>query len=121
MVMAMSFFGARWDNVTDVSAKAPFDLLCTGPGDELHVEVKGTTGEGDAITLTQAEVAHGRKFPTAVFVVAGIELDQTYEGPEIATGGEAMLYLPWAIEDHELHPISYRCRLDLARAIVVQP
>ena len=43
-------------NVEDVSSNHPYDLRCTMPAEsELHVEVKGTTGDGSSVLLTPGD------------------------------------------------------------------
>ena len=58
MYVAQQHFADTGYEVTDVSAQRPYDLLCKKADEELHVEVKGTTTDGDIIVLTNNEVKH---------------------------------------------------------------
>ena len=49
-------------SVGDVSLSESYDLRCTRQGEELHVEVKGTTSQGERVLLTRNEVAHAREW-----------------------------------------------------------
>jgi hypothetical protein len=113
MHLAERHYRKRWARVSDVSAHAPFDLLCRSGEDVLYVEVKGTTGTGDSVQLTANEVEHARAtYPhVALFVVSGVELDEDDEGRPVARGGAAEIYEPWDIREHKLKPIAYRCQL----------
>jgi hypothetical protein len=83
-------------DVEDVSAGAPWDLVATHPdGDVVHVEVKGTTGAGDAVMITAGERRHADEFAhPALAVVTGIQL--TRGSKATATGGVLAKHLdPW--------------------------
>ncbi|MFC7541783.1 protein NO VEIN domain-containing protein [Siccirubricoccus deserti] len=101
----------RWQ-VQDVSAERSYDFLCRHQGEEIIVEVKGTTSAGSQILLTRNEVqAHRRHHPhNALVVVHSIELIREASGPT-ASGGELLMVSPWLIEDDQLTPIAYQCRL----------
>jgi hypothetical protein len=102
--------------VNDVSAVASYDFECikTASGGQLHVEVKGTTGDGSAVLLTPGEVRHAREdaTPKALHVVHGIALAVDPEsGEHEASGGELEIVDPWSIDDHgELLPTGYEYR-----------
>jgi hypothetical protein len=63
-------------HIDDVSLHESYDLRCELGGDDLHVEVKGTTSDGDRVLLTRNEVSHARDwYPrVALIVVSCIEL-----------------------------------------------
>jgi hypothetical protein len=94
---------AGWD-VADVSASQSFDLRCYREGEEIRVEVKGTTSEGWRVLLTPNEVAHARnRYPhVALVVVANIAVD---DSETVATGGDVSVYEPWDIGRGELTPV----------------
>jgi hypothetical protein len=71
---AIRYYEAEGWRVADVGAVESFDLRCERDGQEVHVEVKGTTGNGERIILTPNEVAHARVGDTELFIVIGIEL-----------------------------------------------
>lgn len=98
--------GYRVDNVGD---RESFDLDVRRPGERIYVEVKGTTTSGSAIVLTRGEVdLHREKHPAnALAVVHGISLDRTAT-PPAASGGDLVLFQPWAIDDSSLTPLSYK-------------
>lgn len=112
MQMAIERLREKWDRVLDVSATESFDLLCQSASETLHVEVKGTTSDGETIVLTRNEVLHARnkQIPMALYVVSKIDL--MFEGSiPIATGGVLTCYEPWTIDEFELQPLSFQCRL----------
>jgi hypothetical protein len=88
MARAVSYFAALGATVEDVSRTECYDLRCfDSDGVEFHVEVKGTTGLGEAILLTRNEVVHAEKMHprVALFVVSQIELSSS-EGKPFANG-----------------------------------
>ena len=100
--------------VQDVSADRSYDFLCRHKGEELIVEVKGTTSAGDQILVTCNEVvAHRKHYPhNALIVVHSIDLVRATAGPS-AHGGELVMLSPWCIEDDHLSPIAYQCRVPI--------
>jgi hypothetical protein len=100
-----------WD-VVDVSATHSYDLECTRNGETLHVEVKGTTGDGSSVLLTPGEVRHARDHGAALVVVSQIVLESDPEsGERLASGGEPEVLNPWDVDaDGELIPTGYEYR-----------
>lgn len=88
-----------WE-VEDRSANHPYDLFCQRNGEQLHVEVKGTTSEGSAVLLTPNEVEFARgAFPEiALLVVREVQLLVDEHGGPVAAGGETSLLVPWDID-----------------------
>lgn len=111
MAVATETLAADGWTVVDVSATKSYDLECTRRGEELHVEVKGTMGDGASVLLTPGEVKHARNYePVALFVVAGIRIEPDPAHPRllIGVGGEYSLTHPWSIDqDGELVPTGY--------------
>jgi hypothetical protein len=95
-------------SVEDVSRKRSYDLLCKRRRVELHVEVKGTTTDGDVIVLTNNEVKHARNANNscALFVVHSIHLHG-----QSASGGKQFLLKPWRPQQALLTPVSFTYRL----------
>lgn len=95
--------------VTDCSANKPYDLTAKFGTKKLIVEVKGTTGSGEAVLLTHGEVKAQREaYPeNCLVVVHSITLARGGDVP-VASGGTLELVLPWYIEDQSLSPISYQ-------------
>ncbi|NBD09104.1 DUF3883 domain-containing protein [Corallococcus silvisoli] len=102
---------AGWE-VTDVSARESWDLVCTRVGEpEIHVEVKGTISDGEKVFLTRNEVEHARqRYPhVALAVVTRINITWVEERP-VASGGSLRVRSPWVVEDAALSPIAYEYR-----------
>jgi hypothetical protein len=106
---AHHFSDLGWSNILDVSRTRCFDLLCHHRELELHVEVKGTTSNGDRILLTRNEVTHARRvFPrVALYVLAGIRLTSDDGVTFVANGGTAIVKDPWDIRNGALSPLAY--------------
>jgi hypothetical protein len=88
----------------------PYDLLCRRGRRVLHVEVKGTTSDGEEVLVTRNEVVHAqRHLPmVSLVVVSGISLD---ESSGRASGGSCRVLDPWDVSKGALQPIAYRYRL----------
>jgi hypothetical protein len=99
--------------VEDVSATQCFDFLCLREGEVASVEVKGTTGDGDQIILTRAEVEYAKRNRESMvlIVVSGISIVWDSVGNVFAHGGTSVIHRCWSPLDTELQPISYVCRL----------
>ena len=113
MGMATAFYEGDGYSVTDVSRYKSYDLECTKSGTEIHVEVKGTTGNGERILLTRNEVIHAMEFPgAALFVVNKIERTHSVGGTCQASSGEiSELLHPWEIDPSALEPMAYSYNL----------
>jgi hypothetical protein len=106
MAVAIKHYEARgYDVDPEVHKTMPFDLLCMKDGEELHVEVKGTTGDGSSVLLTPGEVKHAHKwFPQVdLFVVSHITLS---EG--VSSGGTVAIRSPWKPSSDDLFPTGYQ-------------
>ena len=107
---AKAYFEKQGWNVTDVSARYPYDLLCISEtGEELRVEVKGTISDGTQILLTAKEVKHARDYypNVALFILAQIQVDQTSSGQPQVNGGNIQLLHPWNIDEGTLSPLAF--------------
>ena len=94
--------------VRDTSQGNPYDFLCRDwKGEELFVEVKGTTSGASSLILTRNEVElHRAEHPNnALLVVYGIELSGSDR--DQAGGGTVWFVHPWVIEDSALRVIGY--------------
>ena len=113
MGMATAFYEGDGYSVTDVSRYKSYDLECTKSGTEIHVEVKGTTGNGERILLTRNEVIHAMEFPgAALLVVNKIERTHSVGGTCQASSGEiSELLHPWKIDQGALEPMAYSYNL----------
>ena len=86
----------------------PFDLLCTKPDLTVHVEVKGTTGSAETVTLTRNEVADARleDWRSDLFIVRNIVLTSVAESWQ-ASGGNELVFEAWQPKDKDLDPTEY--------------
>jgi hypothetical protein len=93
--------------IEDVGSVSSFDLLARGPGRQLSVEVKGSTGPATSIILTKNEVSFQKEiYPlNGLFVLSNIQLDRN--PTPVASGGEALFISPWLITESNLKPISF--------------
>lgn len=99
-----------YDKIRDVHRTHSCDYLATRNGQEVHIEVKGTTSAFGSILLTANEVElHQAKHPNnALVVVHNIELQSMRSK---ATGGTVRAYQGWQINECVLRPLSYQCFL----------
>lgn len=113
MAAATAYFKKSWPRVEDVSASRSYDLHCTRGRKSLHVEVKGTTGDGSVVLLTSNEVEHARTtYPaSALFVLSAIRITETGGGDVIASGGSPRVIEPWDVDEAGLAPLTYACVL----------
>ena len=118
MDLAFRHYATLWQDVLDVSATEPFDLLCREGDRELRVEVKGTTSLGLSVLLTRNEVRHAQENNgrVALFVVSDIVANLSG-----CTGGSIHILEPWDIQDDELEPVAFESRLHARRDHSTQP
>jgi hypothetical protein len=108
MNVATEFYGEEWD-VEDVHGKESYDLVCRRDGKVKHVEVKGTTTDGDEVILTPNEVRHAETYQwNALFILSNVKVGRAEDGTVIATGRVHHLYDPWNLNEGTLTPIGYR-------------
>lgn len=74
MDIASVYLKKYWKSVEDVSGNSNFDLLCRKGNEELRVEVKGTTTDGQQIILTRNEVAESMEPGYALFIAARVKV-----------------------------------------------
>lgn len=96
--------------VEDVGLVESYDLDCTRGQESLHVEVKGTSGRGEAVSLTANEVEHARdQFPeVALGIVSGIRLEIKADAKAVASGGDLDFWHPWEIDAGTLEATLFR-------------
>lgn len=107
MQKAKTFYEEQGYHVVDVSRTHSYDLLCQSTtGQELHVEVKGTTSDGTQILLTPNEVNHARNYSNvALFILSQIQVNST--DPTQLQGGQFLCLDPWNIQEGTLSPLAY--------------
>lgn len=112
MVVAESVLRRRGFEFRDVHATHSCEYIASKNGEEVVVEVKGTTGGFGSIIMTQNEVElHQRSYPlNMLIVVYGIEIERI-DGNPSARGGVARVMFPWSIDDARLRPINLTYRL----------
>ena len=95
--------------VEDVGAIESYDLRCTRGTEELHVEVKGTTGIGESVILTRNELLHALEWHPNVdlFVVTEICVEGRESDHPIASGGIAHVCRKWRPAEEALTPVGY--------------
>lgn len=114
MALATEHYQAEGWQVEDVSATESFDLRCTRSGEELHVEVKGTTSNRPQVVLTRNEVIHAREYASVALVwVSNIELEFTDGGQASANGGVTQVIDRWLLDDGALEALSFAYTLPL--------
>ena len=108
MNVAMEHYSRNW-KVEDVHGHESYDLVCRRGKLEMHVEVKGTTGDGARILLTRNEVIHAQSYPSvSLFVLVGIDLERYADGTvRTAAGGNPVIFDPWVVESGTLLPVGY--------------
>ncbi len=106
---AISHYRAQGWEVEDVGLSQPYDLRCTRGADELHVEVKGTTGLGETVILTRNEVLHVLEWHPNVdlFIVTEIHVENRESDHPVATGGVGHVCQNWRPSEDDLTPLGY--------------
>ena len=112
MVMAKRHLEDLGWRVRDVSLTRPYDFECARVGEQLVVEVKGTTSVGEQVVVTRNEVAAQRAHHpnNALILVHSIQLARVPE--PTATGGALQMISPWQIEDDRLQPLAFQYSID---------
>ena len=120
--MAIRHYRSRGWSIEDVGATRSYDLHGKRDGEDLFIEVKGTTSAGETVVLTANEVKlHESEFPqTALFLVSEVVLTGTKEAPEV-TGGKALELSPWSPESSDLQPMAYRYKVPSDISTVSDP
>ena len=93
-----------------MSSSQPFDLFATKGELKRFIEVKGTTGDGFSVVLTQGEVNHirGNAENCALVIVSGIVLEKKSSELEARGGNVSTHDDPWTLIDANLNPTQYR-------------
>jgi hypothetical protein len=97
-------------SITNTSRGNPFDFVATRANERRFIEVKGTTGPGEAVMLTRGEVDHATEHSeeTTLVVVTGVVLAQI-DGSWQASSGRVTRHLhPWSPDPERLTATEYR-------------
>jgi hypothetical protein len=109
---ARAYFEAQGYTCQDVGTTRSYDLhLMKGP-DEVHVEVKGSTGIATTVELTSNEVSHSysTSWQTQLIVVDQIAWTRT-SGEVVTSGGRMRIWPTWRAELDRLRATRYRYQL----------
>lgn len=110
MTLAIQHLSINGYESQDTSATKSFDILAKRAGEELLVEVKGTTSDFcDSVLMTKNEVKLHRthKGSTGLIIVSKIRLSRD-NGEPTATGGEIEALLGWDIDEWTSDPIAFQ-------------
>lgn len=114
MNVARNLYESQGWTVIDKSSSHPFDLLATRKQERRFIEVKGTTGAGRSVVLTQGEVTHAlnNRMESALVVISGIALAQ-HNGDWTASDGEISTHKdPWMINEAGLTATQFRYEVE---------
>lgn len=110
MSLALDFLKREGFTCEDTSGSESFDIAASRGGENIKVEVKGTTSDlCDSILMTRNEVElHRReKGRTGLIIVSQIRLKRDSESPE-AYGGSVEALIDWDIDQWSSEPIAYQ-------------
>jgi hypothetical protein len=119
---AIRHYEAQGWIVHDVGATESFDLRCTRDGiAERHVEVKGTTGIGEAVILTRNEVVHAREWHPSVdlFIVTEIRVEALDSDTPTACDGRARICHNWQPAEDSLTSVGYEYLTGLDNTLTI--
>jgi len=86
-----------------------YDLRCKKDQQELHIEVKGTTGKGQEVILTPNEVKHCKEYDAMALVIVSRII--VAEDETISDRGDLQILDPWLIDETHLTPSEYSYRV----------
>jgi hypothetical protein len=100
--------------VTDVGTTESYDVLAIKDGEELHIEVKGSSGTAYDVELTVNEVDHARAgIPTDLVVVDEIKWTRHDDGTIQTSVGRYRSWHNWQPAEENLKASRYRYHLIL--------
>lgn len=110
--LARTLFEAEGYNCVDVGTTRSYDLHATKAEEEIHVEVKGSTGTATTVELTSNEVTHSRSpmWQTRLVVVDEITWTRA-SGKVVTSGGRLRVWPAWQAEPDRLAATKYRYQL----------
>ncbi|MCK1805346.1 MULTISPECIES: protein NO VEIN domain-containing protein [unclassified Micromonospora] len=104
-------YSAQGYDVKDVGGTKSYDVHATAGQRELHVEVKGSSGDADAVELTFNEVEHAAAADTHLVVVDLIDWRRLPDGTVETSGGRVRVWESWTPAEASLKPTRYRYQL----------
>lgn len=110
--LARAHFEADGYSCKDVGTTRSYDLHLTKGPEEIHMEVKGSTGTAATVELTSNEVIHSRStlWQTQLIVVDQITWTRR-SGKVVASGGRLRVWPAWRAECDNLAVTRYRYQL----------
>ncbi|MGY0004136.1 DUF3883 domain-containing protein [Micromonospora sp. I033] len=93
--------------VEDVGNRKSYDVRATRGTEELHIEVKGSSGLADRVELTSNEVDHAHASKTHLVIVDEIQWRRLPEGTIETSGGRARRWTAWTPAEEHLAPARY--------------
>jgi len=88
----------------------PYDIKAHRGSEELHIEVKGSSGDAESVILTRNEVSHASSKATTLIVVDMVEVAVTNDGYECSRG-RLRRWDNWVPDAADLSPIQYVYKL----------
>ncbi|CAL9301517.1 protein NO VEIN domain-containing protein [Streptomyces sp. SudanB182_2057] len=104
MDLVLDHFRSLGYQVEDVGDHSPWDITARRNGNEIHIEVKGSTVTREAIDLTEGEVRHAEGVPTCLVVIDEIQLGDDLR----CRGGRWRTWNDWVPVREELVATAYR-------------
>jgi hypothetical protein len=98
-------------DIEDVGTTRSYDLHAIKGAEEVHVEVKGSSGTAETVELTRNEVDHAHGALTHLVVVDQIEWSRLPNGEVQTRGGRVRRWTSWTPQDKHLEVTRYRYRL----------
>ena len=110
MQVARKFYEDDGWKVVDKSNSQPFDFLASKGRQQRFIEVKGSTGDGNSVILTNGEVEHVKchSKESVLMVVAKIQLEGDGHNWAASGGFISTHHDPWLINESKLNPTQFR-------------
>ncbi|WP_410535472.1 protein NO VEIN domain-containing protein [Streptomyces sp. KL2] len=102
--LVMSHYSSLGYETEDVGDRQSWDVTARRDETELHIEVKGSTTEREAIDLTEGEVRHAEDNATCLVVIDQIRMDSELR----CSGGRWRIWEEWRPTRDVLVPTAYR-------------
>lgn len=108
---ALSHYSSLGYDVKDVGGTESYDVLAVDDQQELHIEVKGSSGMAETVELTANEVDHAAAADTHLVVVDLIDWRRAPDGTVETSGGRIRVWESWTPTQISLKPTRYRYQL----------
>ena len=103
----------RGYSIVDVHKHRPYDYECRSTKRKVFVEVKGSRGLGEIITLTRGEVTFAQRHSSNMVLCIVHSIRVTNKTIPKTVGGRLRIISEWSPKDAKLTPIAYRYDLDV--------